>query len=93
MATKKELISIITGILRENPGREVVITKYQGRLRNGRGGMHAYSLCYRPEGACGGGVFARPWAGADICWEARLPKLLKAELLDIAGRCMMLTHP
>ena len=89
--TKADLIAIITDILKKNQDKEVVITKYQNKLRNGRFGYHAYSLCYQP-GAAYEGIFARPWSGANVYWRADLMKLLKSELQDICGRCMMITH-
>lgn len=88
MTTKKELVTIITNILKEHPEKEVVVTRYQNKLRNGRWGLHCYSLCYRYDK-----VMCRPWSGADCYWDARLDeRLLKNDLLDITGRCMMLTH-
>ena len=86
--TKKQLISIITNILTTNPEKEVCVVKYQYKLRNGRWGFHAYTLCYNSEQ-----VMCRPWAGAGIYWNARLERLNKDELQDIVGRCMMLTNP
>lgn len=88
--TKKQLISIITNILKEHPEKEVYVPRLQNRLRNGRWGFHAYALCYST-----GEVMCRPWAGADVYfgWSARLERLNKDELQDIVGRCMMLTNP
>ena len=86
--TKKQLISIITNILKEHPGKEVYIPRLQNKLRNGRWGLHAYSLCYNSDK-----VMCRPWAGAEVYWDARLERLCKNDLQDITGRCMMLTHP
>lgn len=88
--TKKQLIGIITDCLKEHPEKELIITRYQNRLRNGRWGYHAYSLAYNCEW---GEVVCRPWAGAETNWSARLERLGKGELQDIVGRCMMLTNP
>jgi hypothetical protein len=86
--TKKELITLISDFLMLNPEREIYVPKYQNKLRNGRGGLHAYAICYRCDM-----VMCRPWAGADYYWDARLERLKKDELLDIAGKCLMSTHP
>ena len=86
--TKKELISIITNILKDNPEKEVFIPKYSNDLKNGRWGLQAYSLCYS-----NGEVMCRPWSGANCYWRARLDELKLAELQDIVGKCMMLTNP
>jgi hypothetical protein len=86
--TKKDLIGIISNILKEHPEKEVVVKGYQYKLRNGRYGLKAYSLCYHSEG-----IFARPWSNANVYWQVDLTKLLKTELQDITGRCMMITHP
>ena len=88
--TKKQLISIITNILKEHPEKEVYVPRLQNRLRNGRWGMQAYALAYNHEW---GEVVCRPWAGAEANWSARLERLNKYELQDIVGRCFMLTHP
>lgn len=85
--TKKQLIGIIFNILKEHPEKEVYIPRLQNRLRNGRWGFHAYSLCY-----ISGEVMCRPWAGAEVYWSAKLERLNKNELQDIVGRCFMLTH-
>ena len=86
--TKKQLIGIIFNILKEHPEKEVCVVKYQNELRNGRWGLHAYSICYRNET-----IYARPWSGAEVYWNARIERLKLAELQDIVGKCMMLTHP
>ena len=91
--TKKALMGIILNILTTNPGKEVCIVKYQNQLRDGRWGLHAYSLCAMKDIVDGWMLYVRPWAGANLCWRARLERLKVAELQDIVGKCMMLTHP
>lgn len=92
--TKKELISIITGILNANEEKEVCVVKYEKKLRNGRYGLRAYALCWRDMFHNGEGkVYARPWSGATLYWEAPLDRLKLAELQDIVGKCMMLNNP
>lgn len=81
--TKTQLIETITTLLKNNPDKEVCVVKYQNKLRNGRWGMHAYTLCYDSEK-----VMCRPWAGANVYWSARLERLTFAELLDIMNKCM-----
>ena len=91
--TKKELIGIIFNILTANPEKEVCVVKYQNELRNGRWGMHAYTLCAMNNVLDGWVLYVRPWAGAKMCWRANLERLKVSELQDIVGKCMMLTHP
>lgn len=81
--TKTQLIETITTLLKNNPDKEVCVVKYQNKLRNGRWGMHAYTLCYDSEK-----VMCRPWAGANMYWKANLERLTFAELLDIMNKCM-----
>lgn len=85
--TKKEAIETIETILSEHPEKEVCVVKYQNELRNGRWGMHAYSLCWRY-----GKLVCRPWSGANCYWEARLERLKKDNVLDILGRCITATR-
>lgn len=91
--TKKQLISIIFNILKEHPEKEVCVVRYQEKLRNGRWGMHAYALCAMNNVVDGWTLYVRPWAGAKMCWRARLERLKLAELQDITGRCISLTDP
>ena len=79
--TKKQIIDGITNTLKNNPGSEVCISKYQNKLRNGRWGLHAYALCYNS-----GEVMCRPWAGANVYWRADLTRLTRDELEEISGR-------
>ena len=79
METKKQLIEKITEFLKGNSKREIYIVKYQNKLRNGRWGLHAYTICFDS-----GEVMCRPWSGANVYWRADLKKLTKVELLDIA---------
>ena len=88
MATKKQLIYIITEFLKGHPEKELYTPRQTNKLRNGRWGMHCYCLCYREGKVC-----CRPWAGADIYWDARLERLNKDDLSDLVGRCFMLTNP
>lgn len=85
--TKKDLIEFITNTLKANPDKEVCIVKYQNELRNGRWGLHAYSICYRNET-----IYARPWSGAEVYWNARIERLKLAELQDIADKCKILVR-
>lgn len=87
MATKKELIGMITDFLKAHPEKEVFIPHQSYELRNGRFGMRAYSICYQ-KGEAYNNVYCRPWAGANCYWLARLEKLRKDSLLDIYGRCL-----
>ena len=91
--TKKELIEIIYNILVDHSDKEVCVAEYQDKLRNGRWGMHAYTLCAMNNVLDGWVLYVRPWAGAKMCWRANLERLKVAELQDIVGKCMMLTHP
>ena len=91
--TKKELIEIIYNILVDHSDKEVCVAEYQDKLRNGRWGMHAYTLCAMNNVLDGWVLYVRPWAGAKMCWRANLGRLKVAELQDIVGKCMMLTHP
>lgn len=91
--TKKQLISIIFNTLKEHPEKEVVITKYQNKLKNGRWGYHAYSLCAMENIVDGWQLYVLPWAGAKMCWRPNLNKLKLTELQDIVGRCISLTDP
>lgn len=91
--TKKQLIGIIFDILKGNPEKEVCVARYQNKLRNGRWGYHAYSLCAMNNVVDGWVLYVRPWSGAKMCWRANLERLKLAELQDIVGKCMMLTHP
>lgn len=84
--TKKELIGIIFNILTANPEKEVCVVKYQDKLRNRRWGMHAYSLCAMKDAVEGWILYIRPWAGANMCWRAKLERLKISELSDIVGR-------
>jgi hypothetical protein len=90
--TKKELIGIIFNILVDHSDKEVCVAEYQDKLRNGRWGMHAYTLCAMNNVLDGWVLYVRPWAGAKMCWRANLERLKVAELQDIVGKCMMLTH-
>lgn len=82
--TKKELITLISDFLMLNPEKEICVVKYQNKLRNGRWGMHAFTITYNCDM-----VMCRPWAGADCYWKAELERLKKDELLDIARKCIM----
>lgn len=87
MATKKELITTITDFLREHTEKEIVVKDIQ-QLRNGRWGLHPYTMtCLDNE------IYVRPFAGANVYWQARLDKLDKSKLEDILGRCFMSTNP
>ena len=85
--TKKEAIETIEMILSEHPEKEVCVAKYQNELRNGRWGMHAYTLCWRYDK-----LVCRPWSGANCYWGARLERLKKDNVLDILGRCITATR-
>jgi hypothetical protein len=89
--TKKELIGIILNILSANPGKEVCVVKYQNKLRNGRWGFHAFTLCAMNTALYGWVLNIRPWAGAEMYWRANLERLKVAELQDILNKCMALT--
>ena len=86
--TKKQLIETIFTLLKNNPDKEVCVVKYQDKLRNGRWGMHAYTLCAMNNIVDGWVLYVRPWAGANMCWRANLERLKFAELLDIMNKCM-----
>ena len=90
--TKKELITLISDFLMLHPEKEICVVKYQNKLRNGRWGLHAYSICYK-DMAPAATIYCRPWAGANCYWRAGLERLKKDELLDIWGKCLMSTHP
>ena len=80
--TKKEIITAISDYLMLHPEKEICVVKYQNKLRNGRWGLHAYTICYMnmaPEDT----VYCRPWAGANCYWRADLMRLNKTELLEI----------
>ena len=78
--TKKQLIDAITISLKENKGKEIIVTEFN-TLRNGRWGMHPYCLVYYDNE-----VFVRAWSGANLYWKARLDKLTKTELLAIVAK-------
>ena len=82
---KKDLIDIIARRLKENRGKEIIIKEFSA-LRNGRH-SHPYTITYE-ENAIHDGVVVRPWSGAPecLCWLARLDRLTKAELLDLAAK-------
>ena len=86
--TKKQLIDLITDFLKEHPEKEINVVKYENKLRNGRWGYHAYSICYRFDN-----VMCRPWSGACNYWNARLERLKLSELQDIVGKCFASTNP
>lgn len=86
--TKEQLITLISDFLMLHPEKEICVVKYQNKLRNGRWGLHAYAITY----ACDM-IMCRPWSGANTYWKAGLDRLKKDELLDIAGKCLMSTHP
>jgi len=86
--TKKDLVKTIFNLLKDNPDKEVCVVKYQDKLRNGRWGMHAYTLCAMDNIVDGWVLYVRPWAGANMCWRANLERLTFAELLDIMNKCM-----
>ncbi len=86
--TKKQMIEVISTILKDHPEKEICVAKYQNKLRNGRWGLHAYAICYES-----GSVMCRPWSGANCYWNARLERLTKEELEDIVGKTVMSTHP
>lgn len=73
--TKKELIGIIFNILTANPEKEVCVVKYQNELRNGRWGMHAYTLCAMNNVLDGWVLYVRPREcnnKATIIWASTL---------------------
>lgn len=79
--TKKEIITRITEILsRQN--KEVCVSRLQNRLRNGRWGLHAYTLSHKENE-----IWAHPWAGANVSWRARLERLDKTELTYVLEQC------
>lgn len=86
--TKKQFIGMITDFLKEHPEKEINIVRYEDKLRNGRRGLHAYSICYRF-----GDVKCRPWSGASMYWNARLERLKRDELEVIVGKCFASTNP
>lgn len=67
-----------------HPEREICVAKYQNKLRNGRWGMHAFTIAYNCDM-----VMCRPWAGADCYWRAGLERLKKTELLEILNRSII----
>lgn len=87
MATKKELVGMITNFLKEHPEKEIYVPRQSVELKNGRFGYKAYAITYQSGGAYDD-VFCRPWAGANIYWRARLERLRKDDLMDIWGRCL-----
>ena len=90
--TKKELIGIIFNILTANPEKEVCVVELQNKLRNGRWGMHAYTLCAMNNVLDGWVLYVRPWAGAKMCWRANLERLKLVELAGIAVKCLKLAE-
>lgn len=84
--TKKEIITRITEILTSQK-KEVCISRLQNKLRNTRWGMHAYTLCAMEDCVEGWLLYLRPWAGANMCWRARLERLNKSELTYVLEQC------
>lgn len=80
--TKKEIINKIFQSLSANPGYEVYVPYLQNKLRNGRWGLHAYSITIN-----NGNIMCRPWAGANVYWRARLDRLTKVQLEYILNKC------
>ena len=87
--TKKQVIYVITNILKEHPEKRVVV-KHILKLRNGRFGLKPYVIFYDTDN-----LYISAWddTKCNVRWVARLDKLTMAELRDIEGRCMMATHP
>ena len=86
--TKKQFIEMITDFLKEHPEKEINVVRYENKLRNGRWGLHAYSICYRFDN-----VMCRPWSGADKYWNARLERLERDDLEIVLGKCFASTNP
>lgn len=89
METKARILNSISAVLKANPDKEVCVTRYQHKLRNGRWGLHAYSICYND-----GEIMCRPWSGANVYWRARLDeRLTKKEMLDVWEGCKEIMFP
>ena len=86
--TKKEIITAISDYLMLHPEKEICVVKYQNKLRNGRWGLHAFTIYYQ-DMAPAAGIYCRPWAGANLYWRAGLERLKKTELLEILNRSII----